>query len=186
MMKKTVSPKNTKQKKINTQKTPKELNETFFYDRKKLILLAVFNILLVAFIWNLTSCLILRGLANSNIMIVLLICVMSLALLALGGSLFIAIHPLRLALITNQGITIDHNEELKWDEIKLAKEIKPFFCHHAIALHTKEGVKHNLTFMQNMCKHNEFTPFSIPLYAMTKKDAQKIQKLIKQKCKYKK
>ncbi len=176
---------NTKTTKKNT-KTPKKLNETFFYDRKKLILLTIFNILLVSFIWKMTECLIIKGLASSNLMIILLIVVMSLALLALGGSLFVSIHPQRLAFLNEQGITIDHNEELKWDEISVAKEVNALLWHNAIALYTKDNVKHNLTFMQYMCRHNAFTPFSIPLYAMTKNDAKKIKKLIKQKCKYEK
>ena len=164
----------------------KKLNEKFFYDRKKLILLAIFNILLVAFIWAMSAILIENGQASSLPVKVGLVITMGLALSALGGALFIAIHPQRLALLTEDGITIDHNEELKWEEVSVAKEVKALLFHNAIALNTKEGVKHKLTFMQHVCKNNKFTAFSIPLYAMTTKDVKKIKKLIKEKCKYKK
>ena len=106
---------------------------------------------------------------------------MTLALLALAGSLFVAIHPLRLALVTDNEITIDHNVALKWKDIEVAKEFKASYIYtqQAIALHVRKGVTHKLTFMQKICKNNVFTPFSIPLYAMTPKDAQKIRKIIK-------
>lgn len=169
-------------KSINTKK----LNKTFHYDRRKLIGLAVFNVLFTMFIWKMTSCLLSKGLITSSIEMCLHIIVISLAILALIGSTFVAIHPLRLALLTDEGITIDHNETLKWQDIEIAKEVKaPYFLpQQAIALHVKEGVTHKLTFMQKICENNVFTAFSIPVYAMTVKDANEIRKIIKQKCKY--
>lgn len=186
--KKSPSKKSTSSKKIvvKDKNKAKKLNETFFYDRKKLILLAVFNVFLVFLIWNITSCLLAKGLITTSFEIALHILVMTLALLALAGSLFVAIHPLRLALVTDNEITIDHNVALKWKDIEVAKEFKASYIYtqQAIALHVRKGVTHKLTFMQKICKNNVFTPFSIPLYAMTPKDAQKIRKIIKQKCKY--
>ena len=103
-MAKSVSPKKSTSKKPTSvkkavakdKKQTKRLNETFFYDRKKLILLAVFNVFLVFLIWNITSCMLAKGLITTSFEIALHILVMSLALLALAGSLFVAIHPLRL------------------------------------------------------------------------------------------
>ncbi len=187
----TKTPKKSTKKAPNKLKTtplkkePK-LNQTFYYDRKKLVFLAVFNVFLVTFIYMIISCLSKYGYLTSKIMLTFHLLVLTSSVLALIGSTFVAIFPLRLALLTNEGITIDHNETLKWTDIDYAKEFKAHYIYpqHAIALHTKEGVTHNLTFMQKLCKNNVFTAFSIPLYAMTPKDAEKIMKIIKQKCKY--
>ncbi len=184
--------KTTKNKPIKGKITPKKaskkaLNEVFYYDKTKLIYLVFFNIFLTCLILKMLFCLLSIGYACCNAIVIMLAIVAILAIMALLGSLYVTIFPQRLALLTDTGITIDHNEELKWDEIKEATEFVATYLYkqNAIALHTKEGVSHNLRFMQKMCKNNVFTPFSIPLYAMCKKDADKIRKLIKQKCKYK-
>lgn len=39
--------------------------------------------------------------------------------------------------------------------------------------------------MQHLCRHNVFTPFSIPLYAMVPEDAAKIRTLVKRYAEYK-
>lgn len=183
---KTKSLKQPQKKSSKKASTKKQLNETFYYDRKKLIGLAIFNVFLVLFIYKMTLCLIAKAILTSLVGLSFLYIVLALALLALLGSTFVAIYPLRLALITDKEIIIDHNEPLKWSDITVAKEFKASYLYpqHAIALHTKDGLKHNLTFMQKVCKNNVFTPFSIPLYAMTPKDASKITKIIKQKVKY--
>ena len=185
------TPKTTKKTTNRTKQTaPKKetkLNQTFYYDRKKLVYLVIFNVFLVSFIYMIISCLSNHGYLTSKIMLTFHLLVLTLSVLALIGSTFVAIFPQRLALLTNDGITIDHNETLKWTDIDYAKEFKAHYIYpqQAIALHTKEGVTHQLTFMQKMCQNNVFTPFSIPLYAMPPKDAEKIRKIIKQKCKYK-
>ena len=172
-------------KKIN-KKIETKINHTFYYDRKKVAYLALFNICLVTLISTAILSLLNSGLLTSTILLAYHMFVIVLSVLALLGSLFVVIFPQRLALLTNEGITIDHNETLKWKDIEIAKEVKANYLYPqpAIALLTKEGVEHKLTFMQIICKNNLFTSFSIPLYAMKKEDATKIQKIIKQKCKY--
>ena len=54
-----------------------------------------------------------------------------------------------------------------------------------IALHLVPGAEYRLTFMQHLCRHNVFTPFSIPLYAMVPEDAAKIRTLVKRYAEYK-
>ena len=186
-MQKTAKTKPIKGKTTPKKASKKALNEVFFYDKTKLIYLVLFNIFLTCFILKAFFCLLSIGYTCCNTIVIMLAIVAILAIMALLGSLYVTIFPQRLALLTDTGITIDHNEELKWDEIKEATEFVTTYIYkqNAIALHTKDGVSHNLRFMQKMCKNNVFTPFSIPLYAMRKKDAEKIRKLIKQKCKYK-
>ena len=186
-MQKTAKIKPIKGKTTPKKASKKTLNEVFFYDKTKLIYLVLFNIFLTCVVLKIFFCLLSIGYTCCSAIIIMLAIITILATMALLGSLYVTIFPQRLALLTDTGITIDHNEELKWDEIKEATEFVATYIYkqNAIALHTKDGVSHNLRFMQKMCKNNIFTPFSIPLYAMRKKDADKIRKLIKQKCKYK-
>ena len=195
--KKSVSPKPSKakskksvsQKSINTKnkKNAKDVfelkEETFYYDIEKLKQFLVFNIFLVFISLKLIYCQHL-GIINLKIGVTVVII---LSILATLGTLLVYIYPQRLALVTDKGLIIDHNELLKWEDISVAKEVVSYYLlypQYAIALIVKEGVTHKLTFMQKMCKNNIFTPFSIPLYAMKKEDREKINLIIKQKVKY--
>ena len=174
--KKTATTKSTKKNNL------KKLNQTFQYDKSKLKKLAFVDFLLVLFSLKLCYCQAI-GLINMTIPIAV---VLTLSTLAFLGSLFVVFHPLRLALVTDETITIDHNHPLKWKDVAIAREFKVRYIYEqqAISLVLKEGVTYPLTFMQKLCQKNPFTPFSIPLYAMTPKDQDKIRKIIKQKVKY--
>ena len=162
------------------------LDETFYYDHKKLVYFVVFNVCLNLLIGAFLRYIYNENLLTSNISLFLAIIVEVFAILALIGSLFVAIHPLRVAHITKEDITIDHNQPLKWEDIEEAQK-RCFVCLYpleVIALIVKKDVKYKLTFMQKICQYKEFTAFSIPLYAMTPKDVEKIKNIIKEKCGY--
>ena len=183
LSKKTSSNKAKKPKKTYNKPKPQKLNKTFYYNPKALKKLIILNIVLVLLSLKIFYCQSL-GLINMPIAISI---IFTLSFIALIGAIYVTIKPQRLALITEEGITIDHNELLKWEDIEQAVEFKTHYIYsqHAIALIRKKGVTHNLTFMQKMCQNNEFTPFSIPLYAMKDDDCDEIIKIIKQKVKYK-
>lgn len=181
--KKISSKSTTSPKKTSSKPKQKKLTKTFYYSPQALKKLIILNVVLVLISLKLFYCQSL-GLINMPIAISI---IFTLSFIALIGAIYVTIKPQRLALITEEGITIDHNELLKWEDIEQAVEFKTHYIYsqHAIALIRKKGVTHNLTFMQKMCKNNEFTPFSIPLYAMRDDDCDKIIKIIKQKVKYK-
>lgn len=182
MAKATPKKASTSNKATKKNNTSKKLNLTFQYDKSKLKKLVLFNFILVILSLKLCYCQSI-GLINMPISITI---ILILSVFAFLGSLFVTIHPLRLALVTDETITIDHNAPLKWKDVKIAREFKVRYIYEqqAISLILKEGLNYPLTFMQKLCKKNHFTPFSIPLYAMTPKDQDKIRKIIKQKVKY--
>ena len=106
----------------------------------------------------------------------------------LASVVFVLIFPQPLAVTNQEGIKIDHNAMLSWNDIALAEEKYTSFISRRpiIALHLSAEAKdkYKLTFMQHLCKHNVFTEFSIPLYAMSPEAAQEIKNIIKRRCKY--
>ncbi|MBQ2885130.1 MAG: hypothetical protein IJE43_15450 [Alphaproteobacteria bacterium] len=108
-------------------------------------------------------------------------------LLALISSLYVLLFPQKLAVVTNKSIKIDHNEPLLWQDVEVAEELRTnsYSPRSIIRLIVRKDAKYNLTFMQKLCKNNLYTPFSIPLYAMTKEDVEKIRELVKKHTKYK-
>lgn len=93
----------------------------------------------------------------------------------------------RVALITDESISIDHCEKLYWKDVKWAEERVVRCCFHKmkiIVLIPRKNIKYNYNFLQ---KHNgEFTPFSLPLYdAVSQKDAKKMTKLVEEHVKLK-
>lgn len=90
------------------------------------------------------------------------------------------LFPQKLAIVTDEEIKIDDNAPLKWKNIAEANEIfaGPGRRRRIIALRPVEGFKCRLTFMQRICRHLQFTAFSIPLYAMTGEDAEKIRAIV--------
>lgn len=160
--------------------------EVFYYSRAQLILLALFYALISVVVYYLANCLYAKCLAASTALSIALILTMGLTLAALASAVFVMLFPQKLAVVTSKQIKIDHNAPLLWRDVKLAEEKYSSCISHRpfIALHLKEGVTYPLTFMQKLCQHNTFTPFSLPLYAMKKEDADKLRKLVKKHAPY--
>lgn len=161
--------------------------EVFYYSRWQLVLLVLFYALISGVVYYIANCLYAKCFAANTALSVLLILTMGLTLAALASAVFVMIFPQKLAVVTSKQIKIDHNAPLMWHDVKLAEEKRsscisrrPF-----IALHLKDGVSYPLTFMQKLCQNNIFTPFSLPLYAMRKEDADKLRKLVKKYAPYK-
>ncbi len=93
----------------------------------------------------------------------------------------------RVALITEESISIDHCEKLYWKDVKHAEErvVRCFFHKmKVIVLIPRKNIEYKYNFLQ---KHNgDFTPFSLPLYdAVSQKDAEKMIKLVEEHVKLK-
>ncbi len=160
--------------------------EVFYYSRAQLILLMLFYALISGVVYYIANCLYAKCIAATPVLSAVLILTMGLTLAALASAVFVVIFPQKLAVVTSKQIKIDHNAPLLWHDVKLAEEKlssslsrRPF-----IALHLKDGVSYPLTFMQKLCQNNIFTPFSLPLYAMKKEDADKLRKLVKKYAPY--
>lgn len=147
--------------------------EVFYYERRQIILLTVVYAAIACLVWVLTRCMLCAGLFTSWALVVFMTVVMALSLAALASVVFVLIFPQKLAVVTNEGIKIDHNAFLKWSDVALAEEKYTGWLTRRpiIALHLVPGAEYRLTFMQHLCRHNVFTPFSIPLYAMVPEDA---------------
>ena len=161
--------------------------EVFYYERRQIILLTVVYAAIACLVWVLTRCMLCAGLFTSWALVVFMTVVMALSLAALASVVFVLIFPQMLAVVTNEGIKIDHNAFLKWSDVALAEEKYTGWLTRRpiIALHLVPGAEYRLTFMQHLCRHNVFTPFSIPLYAMVPEDAAKIRTLVKRYAEYK-
>ncbi len=71
-----------------------------------------------------------------------------------------------MAIITDEGIKIDHCEILRWKDIKSTEEKEVRCCfkrRKVIILNIKDNVKYHYNYLQ---KNNPFTAFSIPLYGI--------------------
>ena len=89
----------------------------------------------------------------------------------------------RMALVTDESITIDHCRALYWKDVVSAEERLVRCCflpRRIVVLIPKEGIDYKYNFLQ---KHNgEFTPFSVPLYGiLSKEDEEKIVEVIAEK-----
>lgn len=141
----------------------------FYYDSQKLQKLVFLNaLLLVAVIFIGNNC-------YEHMWFISVIAV--LCLISFSASLYVVIFPQRLAQIDDEGIKIDHNAKLKWEDIDKAecKKVKGFLHREIIFLQVKEGVKYRRSLMQYFSKHSPYGEFSIPLYAMTKEDGNRIK-----------
>ena len=178
--------------KTDTKKNPNqnkdEITEIFHYEHKKLITLALFNIALTIVLFLIGNYIAKNNILTSQTHLIFLFVVLTLTLSSLASSLFVALSPLNLAVVTKETIQIDHNQPLKWDDIELAEEFiaNYFYRQPVIVLHLKPGIEYKLTFMQKICKNHRFTAFSIPLYAMSKEEADNIRKTIINNCRYEK
>ncbi len=146
----------------------------FYYNRKKLRYWAVFNLILL-----------LIALALPAITLEQLIVATVAKLLALASALaafYVYMEPQKLAQIDEDGIIIDHNTKLYWKDVEKIEDIHIKGCccgRDIIRFKLKNDKKYPLTFMQKLSKNCRYGAFSIPLYAMTKEDAAKIEKEIK-------
>ena len=84
--------------------------------------------------------------------------------------------------ITDEALKIDHNQPLKWSQIQKIEKITTGEWYYAkdFLKITPINIKgYKMTFMQKLSEKSPFGAFSVPLYAMNKKDAKKVEKLIK-------
>lgn len=165
---------------------PKEV--TFYYDkRQQIVLLGLYSIISLL-VYMISETIVSTGLYNNWFLLVVLIVTQVLTLLALAAIFYVVIIPPKLAVVNKEGIKIDHNQLLKWQDIALAEEKYTSYISRRpfMALHLKDGAlaKYRLTLMQKLCKKNIFTAFSIPMYAMRPQDAASIRELIKKHVKY--
>ena len=93
----------------------------------------------------------------------------------------------KMAVIDDEGIKIDHNNKLKWKDIKDAEIVDVRCCFtkkKVLSLNPKKNIKYEYSFLQ---KHNCFPPFSIPLYdIVSPADAVEIYNIVAEKTKIKK
>lgn len=148
----------------------------FYYDRKKLVWLLGFYLVLLISAVGVTAA---GGVGSWPVLV--------LPVLAVAGAAYVYFFPKKLAVLSEEGIEIDHNALLKWEDIQAAEErfVSTVSKRKIIILRLREGVKYPLTFMQYICRNSEFTEFSIPLYAMTFQDQEAIRLLVTEYASYK-
>jgi hypothetical protein len=158
----------------------KEEERRFYYDTRKLWALAVAYGLMAVLFFEYIDCPCVKIFLNTSAGIIATVITALLWFGALLGTFYVIRFKPTLAVVNAQGIKIDHNPFLHWQDIdhaeyRLSSSVlkRPF-----IALITKEGVTFNLTFMQRLCQHNRFTAFSLPLYAMTPQSAIALQEIV--------
>jgi hypothetical protein len=158
----------------------KEEEQRFYYDTCKLWALAVVYGLMAVLFFEYIDCPCVKIFLNTSAGIIATVITALLWFGALLGTFYVIRFKPTLAVVNAQGIKIDHNPFLRWQDIdhaeyRLSSSVlkRPF-----IALITKEGVSFNLTFMQRLCQHNRFTAFSLPLYAMTPQSAIALQEIV--------
>lgn len=103
-----------------------------------------------------------------------------LCITAISAAAFVFFFPQNLAVVSDRAIKIDHGFPLPWKEMCCAEEImtNKTWGRRIIVFKMKEGFSCPFTLMQHLCKNSCFTPFSIPLYAMSEKDQAEIKKMI--------
>ncbi len=151
---------------------PKPLYAVFYYDRRKLRLLLAFNLCMLAL-------LIIFGQAVFYPLIPLGLLVILLWFAATLAAAHVYFFPQKLILVTDDNIKIDRGAPLKWRNIREAEETtNRLGRQRIIVLKPVEGYNCRLTFMQRICQYSRFTAFSIPLYAMTESDQEKIREIV--------
>lgn len=144
----------------------------FYYDRKLLRNWTIVSviILLLAFSFRSTSfdLLFFEGFVK---MLSLCFCL---------SMFYVYMKPQRLAKIDDEGIIIDKNVKLKWSDIEKAERFKRVGVsgRDFIRFKLKKSAKYRLRNIQKLSALSKYGAFSIPLYAMTKDDAELIEKEI--------
>lgn len=144
----------------------------FYYNRKMLLRWSVFSLILLAVAFYLpVPCFELSFYVLFVKLLALCFCL---------GLFYVYMCPQRLAKIDDEGIIIDHNEKLKWADIeKVERFHKKGLCgRDFIRFKLKKNAKYSLRLAQKLSATSPYGAFSIPLYAMTKKDAAAIEKEI--------
>ena len=148
--------------------------QTFYYSRHKLGMYLLFNLgllaLAVLFTWSIFP--------DYKPVYYFALGTCSLSILS---ALFVFLIRLPLAVIDADGIKIDHNQPLKWTQIKSVESLtlKCFGLERPILRITPQKIdNYHMTLMQKIAGNSQFGSFSIPLYAMNDDKAQKIAKLI--------
>ena len=159
------------------EKNSEPLQHKFYYDHRKLGKLLVFNLVAL-------SILIIWGRYIFSPLMPLGLLVVFLWFLATLASAHVYFFPQNLAIITDNGIKIDHCATLKWEDILEAEE-KTSSNRHFIIFKINKDFKYKKTFMQHICCHTRYTAFSVPLYAMNILDQEEIKSLIAQYTTYK-
>lgn len=155
------------------RKTPrKPLFALFYYDRRKLRLLFLANLAGLALVIVFGHALFAPFLPAGLFAVLLCFC-------SLLAAAYVYFFPQKLAIVTDEDIRLDRCHPLKWKNIAAAEEtaIGPF-RRRIIILKPTADFGCRLTFMQHVCRHLRFTAFSVPLYAMTDRDGQKIKEII--------
>lgn len=149
----------------------------FYYDRKKLCVWAVFSLIVLWFA--------LHFFATTFIETVLVDFIKIVCILAAFSAWYVYLKPQRLAKITSEGIAIDKNELLKWKDVDYAEKLSSgSFGRSFIKFNLKDSAKYDLRLMQKFSKTSCYGAFSVPLYAMKKDDALKIEKEINKYCNF--
>lgn len=160
----------------------------FYYDRRQQVALLLFYAIIALLVYGLAEMVKMYPHCAGTFLISLLLVTKFLIVTAFILTLAVVIFKPTLAVVNRDGIKIDHNELLKWQDVTVAEEKYTSYISRRplIALHVEpENLKHyHLTFMQILCKGNVFTPFSIPMYAMRPEDAEAIRNVIKKYTKY--
>lgn len=149
---------------------------TFYYSRRKLGLYLLLNLILLTlaglFTWIIFP--------NYSLVYgyALITCVISLL-----ASLVVFIFPMKLAVLDDQKIKIDHNEPILWSQIKTIEKdgLACFGVDRSIIkLVPNKLSNYHKSLMQKITDSSRFGMFSIPLYAMDKKSAAEITRLIEE------
>jgi hypothetical protein len=160
----------------------------FYYDRRQQVALTLFYAIIALLVYGLTEMLKMYPQCTGGVLMALLLVTKVLIAAAFILTVAVVIFKPTLAVVNRDGIKIDHNELLKWQDVTVAEEKYTSYISRRplIALHVEpEKLKqYHLTFMQVLCKGNVFTPFSITMYAMRPEAAENIRKVIKKYVKY--
>lgn len=148
--------------------------QTFYYSRYKLGLYLLFNLGLLAlaiiFTWSIFP----------NYQPIYYFALIT-SILSILGSLYVFLVRQPLAVITSQYIKIDHNNPLKWSQIKNV-ELTSFghfgFSRTILKITPKKLRNYKMSIMQKITSSSKIGAFSIPLYAMTEEQAEAIEKTI--------
>ena len=144
----------------------------FYYDQKKLRNWAIISIILL---------LIALWFPATKLYELIWVTVVKLVVLVSAlAAFYVFMNPQKLAQIDEEGIVIDHNAKLKWADVEKVERVKSRCCcgNDFLRFKLKKGAKYPLTLMQKMSEGYKFGAFSVPLYAMTKEDALRIEEEI--------
>ena len=152
----------------------KNTTKTFYYSRHKLGLYLLFNFGLLAltilFTWS-----IFPDYKPIYFFAITTCC------LSVLSSLFVFLIRMPLAKINDQGLKIDCNNLLPWSNIDIVEHLVLKGCfsdRHILKITPKNLSDYKMSFMQKIAGKSIYGAFSIPLYAMTEKNAKSIERLL--------